>query len=48
MIRYVASVIGRMAPAPRFAARYGGEEFGLVFPGESVTITPADPGAMNG
>jgi diguanylate cyclase len=35
VIRYVASVIGRMAPPPRFAARYGGEEFGLIFPGES-------------
>jgi diguanylate cyclase len=38
VIRYVASVIGRMAPRPRFAARYGGEEFGLVFPGESAAM----------
>ena len=35
VIRYVASVIGRMAPPPRFAARYGGEEFGVIFPGEA-------------
>jgi diguanylate cyclase len=34
VIRYVSSVIGRMAPPPRFAARYGGEEFALIFPGE--------------
>ena len=38
VIRYVASVIARMAPPPRFAARYGGEEFGLVFPGESAVM----------
>ena len=38
VIRYVASVIARMAPPPRFAARYGGEEFGLVFPGESAAM----------
>jgi diguanylate cyclase len=35
VIRYVSSVIGRMAPPPRFAARYGGEEFAMIFPGES-------------
>ena len=34
VLRYVASVIGRLAPAPRFAARYGGEEFAMIFPGE--------------
>jgi len=38
VIRYVASVIGRMSPAPRFAARYGGEEFGVVFRGESGAV----------
>jgi diguanylate cyclase len=38
VIRYVASVIGRMAPPPRFAARYGGEEFGLIFPGENGVV----------
>jgi diguanylate cyclase len=35
VLRYVASVIARMATAPRFAARYGGEEFALIFPGET-------------
>jgi diguanylate cyclase len=34
VLRYVASVIGRLAPTPRFAARYGGEEFAMIFPGE--------------
>ncbi|HEX4198528.1 MAG TPA: GGDEF domain-containing protein [Caulobacteraceae bacterium] len=34
VLRYVASVIGRMAPSPRFAARYGGEEFAMIFPTE--------------
>jgi diguanylate cyclase len=34
VLRFVASVIGRLAPAPRFAARYGGEEFAMIFPGE--------------
>jgi diguanylate cyclase len=38
VIRYVASVIGRMASPPRFAARYGGEEFGLIFPGETAAM----------
>ncbi len=35
VLRYVASVIGRMGPAPRLAARYGGEEFALIFPSEN-------------
>ncbi len=35
VIRYVASVIGRMAAPPRFAARYGGEEFSIIFPAEN-------------
>lgn len=34
VIRFVASVISRMAERPRFAARYGGEEFSLIFPAE--------------
>ena len=38
VLRYVASVIARVAEAPRFAARYGGEEFAVIFPGE----TPQD------
>ena len=37
VIRYVSSVIGRMAPPPRFAARYGGEEFAMIFPGEHAS-----------
>jgi len=36
VIRYVASVIGRVGAPPRFAARYGGEEFAMIFCGESV------------
>lgn len=36
VIRYVASVLGRMAPPPRFSARYGGEEFAMIFLGESA------------
>jgi diguanylate cyclase len=35
VIRYVASVIGRVGAPPRFAARYGGEEFAMIFSGES-------------
>jgi diguanylate cyclase len=38
VIRYVASVIGRVAAPPRFAARYGGEEFAMIFPRESASI----------
>ena len=37
VLRYVASVIGRMCAPPRFAARYGGEEFGMIFPNEEVS-----------
>jgi len=36
VLRYVASVIGRIGDDPRMAARYGGEEFALLFPGEMV------------
>ncbi|MFN3230184.1 MAG: diguanylate cyclase [Asticcacaulis sp.] len=36
VIRYVASVLGRVGRPPRIAARYGGEEFGLIFPGETA------------
>jgi len=35
VLRYVASVMGRVAAAPRIAARYGGEEFAMIFPRES-------------
>lgn len=36
VLRFVASVIGRLAPPPRFPARYGGEEFTILFLGEST------------
>ncbi len=41
VLRYVASVLGRLARAPRMAARYGGEEFALIFPGESEAVVEA-------
>ena len=36
VLRYVASVIGRVGAPPRFAARYGGEEFAMIFAGEDA------------
>jgi diguanylate cyclase len=36
VLRYVASVIGRVSKAPRLAARFGGEEFAIIFPNESM------------
>lgn len=41
VIRYVASVIGRVGAPPRFAARYGGEEFAVIFASESAEIAEA-------
>lgn len=41
VIRYVASVIGRIGATPRFSARYGGEEFAVIFPGEDATLVEA-------
>lgn len=38
VIRYVASVIGRLGCTPRFSARYGGEEFAMIFPGEEAAV----------
>ncbi|HEX7761323.1 MAG TPA: GGDEF domain-containing protein [Caulobacteraceae bacterium] len=35
VLRFVASVIGRVGAPPRFAARYGGEEFAIIFAQES-------------
>ena len=35
VLRYVASVMSRVARTPRIAARYGGEEFALIFPKEN-------------
>ena len=36
VIRFVASVIGRVGAPPRFSARYGGEEFAIIFAHESA------------
>lgn len=41
VLRYVASVIGRVAKTPRFAARYGGEEFAVIFPKETAPVVEA-------
>ena len=41
VIRYVASVIGRIGCTPRFSARYGGEEFAVIFPGEDAAVVQA-------
>ena len=38
VLRYVASVIGRIGAPPRLAARYGGEEFAVIFPGDSLEV----------
>ncbi len=38
VLRYVSSVIGRVAKTPRVAARYGGEEFAVIFPGEIGSV----------
>jgi diguanylate cyclase len=42
VIRYVASVIGRVGAPPRFAARYGGEEFAMIFAGETAAQVERD------
>jgi diguanylate cyclase len=42
VIRYVASVIGRVGEPPRLAARYGGEEFAIVFPGATAANVAAE------
>ena len=41
VLRYVASVLGRIARAPRIAARYGGEEFAVIFPRETAGAVEA-------
>jgi diguanylate cyclase len=41
VLRYVASVIGRVSKAPRVAARYGGEEFAIIFPTETAPLVEA-------
>ena len=46
VLRYVASVIGRISKNPRVAARYGGEEFAIIFPSESTSLVEAALNAM--
>jgi diguanylate cyclase len=46
VLRYVGSVLGRLASHPRFAARYGGEEFAVIFPHESVGLVESALEAM--
>ncbi|HST93026.1 MAG TPA: GGDEF domain-containing protein [Brevundimonas sp.] len=46
VLRYVGSVLGRLASHPRFAARYGGEEFAVIFPYESVGLVESALEAM--
>jgi diguanylate cyclase len=46
VLRYVASVIGRLSEAPRFCARYGGEEFAVIFRGETAAEAYAALQAM--
>lgn len=46
VLRYVASVLGRVAKHPRVAARYGGEEFALIFPNERSNDVEAALNAM--
>lgn len=36
VIRYVASVIGKVGALPRVSARHGGEEFAVLFPSEGA------------
>jgi len=36
VIRYVASVVGRLGVTPRLAARYGGEEYAIALPGDTA------------
>ena len=42
VIRYVASVIGRVGEPPRLAARYGGEEFAIVFPATTAAMVAGE------
>ena len=42
VIRYVASVIGRVGAPPRLAARYGGEEFAIVFPATTAAAVAGE------
>ncbi len=46
VLRYVASVLGRICRHPRLAARYGGEEFAVLFPNESAVVAADALNAM--
>ncbi len=46
VLRYVASVLGRVCGPPRTAARYGGEEFAIIFPGEKAAAVDATLNAI--
>lgn len=46
VLRYVGSVLGRLAAHPRFAARYGGEEFAVIFPHEGAGLVESALEAM--
>ena len=46
VLRYVASVLNRVAKHPRVAARYGGEEFAMIFPNEFSNDVEATLNAM--
>jgi diguanylate cyclase len=46
IIRYVATVIGRLGESPRLAARYGGEEYAVALPGDTAEITASLLDAM--
>jgi diguanylate cyclase len=41
VLRYVASVLARIAEGARLAARYGGEEFAILFPSEDARSVTA-------
>ena len=41
VICFVASAIGRIGTAPRFAARFGGDEFAMIFPDEPAGAVEA-------
>lgn len=46
VLRYVASVIGRISKAPRVAARYGGEEFAIICPTENAAAVESSLNAI--
>jgi diguanylate cyclase len=46
VIRYVASVMGRVGEQPRLAARFGGEEFAILFPCEQMAEVASELDAV--